>query len=82
MRDPIDLIQPCLLIGNLIEGLLLIFTINCSVMFQLEEPNRGSWTFGDSVFDAFSLEIQGVIEGVYKEKWKYSDEWLVVLTEK
>jgi hypothetical protein len=52
MQDPVDLIQRCWLFEHLIEGILLIFTINCSVMIQLAEPNHGSWMVGDSVAEA------------------------------
>jgi hypothetical protein len=53
MQDPADLIQWCWLFEHLIEGLLLIFMINCSVTIQLAELNHGSWTVGDSVAEAF-----------------------------
>jgi hypothetical protein len=68
MQDPADLIQWFWLFENLIEGLLLIFTVNHSVTIQLAELNHSSWTFGDSVVEAFSLEIRGVTEwvGVHK----------------
>jgi hypothetical protein len=61
MQDPADLIQRCWLFEHLIEGLLLIFMINCSVTIQLAEPNHGSWTVGDSVAEAFfPKKIRGV----------------------
>jgi hypothetical protein len=53
-RDPVLVIQRCWILGNLIEGLLLLFTVNRSVMIQLAELNHDSWTVGDSVADAFS----------------------------
>jgi hypothetical protein len=37
---------------NMIEGLLLHFTVNYSVTIQLAEPNHGSWTVGVSVAEA------------------------------
>ena len=49
--------QRCYLIGNLIEGLLFHLTVNCSVMIQLTELNHSSWMFGNSVAEAFSLDI-------------------------
>jgi hypothetical protein len=52
-RDPVLVIQWCWILGNLIEGLRLFFTINCSVMIQLLEPNHGSWMIGVSVAEAF-----------------------------
>jgi hypothetical protein len=54
MRDLVILIQRCWILGNLIEGLLFLFTINSSVMIQLAELNHGSWMVGVSVADAFS----------------------------
>jgi hypothetical protein len=51
-RDPVLVIQRCWILGNLIEGLLFLFTINCSVTIQLSEPNHGSWTVGVSVAEA------------------------------
>jgi hypothetical protein len=51
-RDPVLVIQRCWILGNLIEGLLLLFMINCSVTIQLAEPNHGSWTVGVSVAEA------------------------------
>jgi hypothetical protein len=53
-RDPVLVIQWCWILGNLIEGLLFLFTVNRSVMIQLAELNHDSWTVGDSVADAFS----------------------------
>jgi hypothetical protein len=53
-RDPVLVIQRCWMLGNLIEGLLLLFIVNRSVMIQLAELNHDSWTVGDSVADAFS----------------------------
>jgi hypothetical protein len=53
-RDPVLVIQRCWILGNLIEGLLLLFTVNRSVTIQLAELNHDSWTVGDSVADAFS----------------------------
>ena len=53
-QDPILVIQQCWILGNLIEGLLFLFTVNRSVTIQLEELNHDSWTVGDSVADAFS----------------------------
>jgi hypothetical protein len=47
-------IQQCWILGNLIEGLLFLFTFNRSVTIQLEELNHDSWMVGDSVADAFS----------------------------
>jgi hypothetical protein len=48
-RDPVLVILQCSILGNLIEGLLLLFMINCSVTIQLAEPNYDSWTVGISV---------------------------------
>jgi hypothetical protein len=42
----------------MIEGLLFHFMVNCSVMIQLAELNHGSWTFGDSVVEAFSWRFE------------------------
>jgi hypothetical protein len=53
-RDPMLVILQCWILGNLIEGLLFLFTVNRSVTIQLEELNHDSWTVGDSVADAFS----------------------------
>jgi hypothetical protein len=47
-------IQWCWILGNMIEGLLLLFIVNRSVMIQLVELNHDSWTVGDSVTDVFS----------------------------
>jgi hypothetical protein len=52
-RDPVLVIQRCWILGNLIEGLLLLFTVNRSVTIQLAELNHDSWMVGDSVADAF-----------------------------
>jgi hypothetical protein len=49
MRDPVLVIQRCWILGNLIEGLLVLFMINCSVTIQLAKLNHGSWTVGVSV---------------------------------
>jgi hypothetical protein len=49
MRDPVLVIQRCWILGNMIEGILLFFMINCSIMIQLAEPNHGSWMVGVSV---------------------------------
>jgi hypothetical protein len=54
MRDPVLVIQWCWILGNLIEGLMFLFTVNRSVTIQLEELNHDSWAVGDSVVDAFS----------------------------
>ena len=48
------------ILGNLIEGLLLLFTVNRSVTFQLPELNHDSWTVGDSVADVFFLEVHSL----------------------
>jgi hypothetical protein len=53
-RDPMLVIQRCWILGNMIEGLLLLFTVNRSVMILLAELNHDSWIVGDSVADAFS----------------------------
>jgi hypothetical protein len=53
-RDPVLVIQRCWILGNLIEGLLFLFTVNRSVTIQLAELNHDSWMVGDSVADAFS----------------------------
>jgi hypothetical protein len=58
MRNPVDLIQRCWLIGNLIEGLLFHFTGNRSVTIQLAELNHDYWMVGDSVADAFSWRFK------------------------
>jgi hypothetical protein len=34
-RDPELVIQQCWILGNMIKGLLFLFTINCSVTIQL-----------------------------------------------
>jgi hypothetical protein len=47
-------IQRCWILGNMIKGLLFLFTVNRSVTIQLAELNHDSWTVGDSVVDAFS----------------------------
>ena len=52
MKYPMDLIQWCWLFENLIKGIMLIFTINFSVMIQLAEPNHGSWMVGVLVAEA------------------------------
>jgi hypothetical protein len=49
MPDPMLVIQRCWILGNLIEGLLLIFMINCSVTIQLAKPNHGYLMVGVSV---------------------------------
>jgi hypothetical protein len=49
-RDPMLVIQWCWILGNLIEGLLLLFTVT----IQLAELNHDSWMVGDLVLDAFS----------------------------
>jgi hypothetical protein len=54
MRDPVLVIQRCWILGNLIEGILLLFTVNRLVMIQLTELNHDSWMVGDSVVDVFS----------------------------
>jgi hypothetical protein len=54
MRDPVLVIQRCWILGNLIEGLLLLFTVNRSVTIQLAKLNHDSWTVGDLVTNAFS----------------------------
>jgi hypothetical protein len=36
-------IQRCWILGNLIEGILFLFIINCSVTIQLVELNHVSW---------------------------------------
>jgi hypothetical protein len=51
-RDPVLVIKWYWIHGNLIEGLLFLFMINCSVTIQLAEPNHGSWTVGVSVAEA------------------------------
>jgi hypothetical protein len=68
MQDLVDLIQWCWLFEHLIEGLLLIFMINCLVTIQLAEPNHGSWMVGNLVVEAFlPKKIRGVTkEEVYK----------------
>jgi hypothetical protein len=53
-RDPVLVIQRCWILGNLIEGLLFLFTVNRSVTIQLAELNHDLWTVGDSVADVFS----------------------------
>jgi hypothetical protein len=53
-RDPVLVIQWCWILGNLIEGLLFLFTVNRSVTIQLAELNHDSWKVGDSVVDVFS----------------------------
>jgi hypothetical protein len=49
MQDPVLVIQRCWILGNLIEGILFLFTINQSVMIQLAKLNHESWMVGDSV---------------------------------
>ena len=51
-QDLVLVIQWCWILGNLIEGLLFLFTINCSVTIQLVEPNHGSWTVHILVVEA------------------------------
>ena len=59
MRDPVLVIQWCWILRNLIEGLLLLFMINCSIVIQLSEPNHGSWTIGVSVAEALFYGFEG-----------------------
>jgi len=54
MWDPVLVIQWCWILGNLIEGILFLFTVNRSVTIQSAKLNHDSWTVGDSFVDAFS----------------------------
>jgi len=58
-QDPVLVIQWCWILGNLIEGLLFLFMINCSVMIQLSELNHGSSTVGVSVAEALFYGFEG-----------------------
>ena len=51
--DPVLVIQWCWILGNLIEGLLFLFTVNRSVMIQLAELNHDSLMVGNSVAETF-----------------------------
>ena len=53
-RDPVLVIQWCWILGNLIKGLLFLFTVNQSVTIRLAKMNHDSWTVGDLVADVFS----------------------------
>jgi hypothetical protein len=52
-------IQWSWILGNLIEGLLLLFMINFSVTIQLAEPNHGSWMVGFQFLKRFSRDLRG-----------------------
>ena len=68
-RDPVLVIQRCWILGNLIEGLLLLFMINCSIMIQLAKPNHGFWMVGDLVAEAFfPKKIRGVTKEVVNKR--------------
>jgi len=68
MQDIVLVIQRCWILGNLIEGLLFLFTINCSVTIQLAEPNHGSWTVGVQLLKRCSRVLRGNQRGCSVEK--------------